>query len=121
MSTCLETGSESALIHGQFKYKDTKEAVSVGDFTIEDFEDFKDPDYTDLWPGLEWTTNKFGWWCLGHNFDVVATIITMSALSWQEGFESGRNLAFFDEHDGWTPNTDPTYLIPLLLGKNPTD
>lgn len=38
---------------------------------------------------------KFGWWCLEHNFDVVATILTMSSLSWQKGFDAGRTIANF--------------------------
>ena len=39
----------------------------------------------------------FGWWALGHNFDVVATILAMAELSWERGFDTGRNVASFIE------------------------
>lgn len=34
-------------------------------------------------------------WCLGHNFDIVATILTMASVSWQKGFDAGLTIANF--------------------------
>ena len=42
--------------------------------------------------GVVWI-NYSGLWCLGHNLDVVATIMTMAKLSWEQGFEAGRVIA----------------------------
>jgi hypothetical protein len=39
----------------------------------------------------------FGWWALGHNFDIVGAILAMSELSWEKGFEAGRVVQSFTE------------------------
>ena len=68
-------------------------------FTVDDF-DYMYEDggsYADIWLSIKRGKEAFGWWCLGHNFDVVATILTMSHLSWEQGFNAGRVIAGFCE------------------------
>jgi len=55
----------------------------------------------------------FGFWCLGHNFDVVACILSMSKLSWEKGFDAGLVIADFS-------NKNPS-ASPVRLGEDSTD
>lgn len=57
-------------------------------------------------------------WCLGHNLDIVATILTMSGLSWQKGFDAG--LVIADLAPAPRGNSLPGHR-PVALGEDPTD
>ncbi len=95
--------------------------VAVEDFTIDDV----------YWGGYEKAVD-FGWFCLGHNFDVVATILTMASLSWQKGFDAGLAIADFADRPPWAgPNSvqkyhrydyaNPINTGPIQLSPHPGD
>jgi hypothetical protein len=82
------------------------------DFTLEDLTLMweESASYRDIYYNLQHTQEKFGWWCLGHNFDVVATILTMAHLSWQKGFDAGLAIADFADRPPWAgPNSVQKY------------
>lgn len=79
----------------------------MGDFNLSDLGDLEDYNYVDLWDGVSRTKAAFSWFCLGHNFDIVATILTMASLSWSKGFDAG--LAIADITNGTDPRSAIDY------------
>lgn len=72
--------------------------------------------YGDSSEGSRWKLRwEFALWCLGHNLDIVATILTMSGLSWQKGFDAGLAIA-----DLAPANPIPSSRF-MALGQDPTD
>lgn len=76
----------------------------MGDFTIDNLYIRDYPVWTEvpqpIWAWECKTLVDFSWFCLGHNFDVVATILTMAQLSWQRGFDARNVLEhFFDDKE----------------------
>lgn len=65
----------------------------MDDFNLSNISALADYNYYDLWGGVSREEENFVWFCLGHNFDIVATILTMSSLSWQKGFDAGITIA----------------------------
>ena len=62
----------------------------MGDFTLDDFTAAWEEggSYRDLCISYTALEHNFAWWCLGHNFDVVACIISMANLSWEKGWNA---------------------------------
>ena len=70
----------------------------------------------DIWdlcsydPDICGLADKFGWWSLGHNFDVVACILAMAHLSWEKGFDAGRAIkSLTDAHEDIENNRHALY------------
>jgi hypothetical protein len=69
--------------------------------------------------GVDRCFMKYRLWCLGHNFDVVASIMAMASLSWSKGFDAGIAIADFSNRP--TPRSNPKYPEPLQVRSYPTD
>jgi len=78
----------------------------MADFTIENIYELNDYNYYDLYDGVGIEAANFSWWCLGHNFDVVACILSMSKLSWEKGFDAGLVIADFSNSQDSNPSTN---------------
>lgn len=81
----------------------------MGDFIVDNIWGIHDDE------GTFQEADNFAWWALGHNFDVVATILAMAELSWQKGFDAGRVIAEFNEVVATSDGAD---LRALLFGQD---
>ncbi len=59
-------------------------------------------------------------WCLSHNFDVVGAILAMAELSWEQGFDAGREIkSFIDRGEAIEDNRHTVANYPLLVPVGP--
>jgi hypothetical protein len=94
----------------------------VGDFTVADLK-WVTSDLDIAYWKLPKVADDFGWWCLGHNFDVVATILTMASLSWQKGFDAGCIISSFSDETlaKFDPDAYAEYFKSVQFGQASSD